>query len=58
MTKITCDRCGKEIVQSTSIEFPTLLITAQEGSGVKPHIIDLCSNCRRKFYQWLKCYCY
>ena len=53
MTKITCDRCGEEIVQSNCVEFPALLITAQEGSGVKPHVIDLCKKCCRNFYSWL-----
>lgn len=53
MTKITCDRCGEEIIQSNCVEFPALLITAQENGETLPRAIDLCKKCRRKFYSWL-----
>lgn len=56
MIKVTCDRCGKQIgvtLPWTTLEFPVLTITSKASAEENPWMIDLCRECKVKFYDWL-----
>lgn len=50
MIKVTCDRCKKQI--ENLFEYPILTITSRTSDQEKPWMIDLCQDCKVKFYEW------
>ena len=53
MTKVLCDRCGKEIEPYERTSYPYLSITTQETCELNSRALDLCPHCKAQFYEWL-----
>lgn len=59
MQQIVCDRCGKAVDETNTIEMKATNYTPAEGSfgniwmNKSTRNIDLCAECRDKFYLWL-----
>ena len=55
MTKVTCDKCGKEITKFSwqNITFPNYVITVVRCAGGNVETVDLCSDCVKDFETWL-----
>lgn len=55
MTKITCDKCGKEIIKFPwqNIIFPNYVITVVRSANSNIETVDLCSDCVKDFEAWL-----
>ena len=56
MTKITCDKCGKEIVVNPFMNVSAMnpnIIIKKKGSIWDDESIDLCNDCKKAFLKWL-----
>ena len=54
MKMIKCDKCGKEINMNPSQQthFPRITIYVNDGFAIRE--IDLCNDCEKSLYAWLK----
>lgn len=55
MTKIICDRCGKEFnyFPMMQVKFPCIYVRVQYAVGDCGRQIDLCDDCKKKVYNFI-----
>ena len=54
MILIKCDRCGKAVEKKAWIEMPIMEITVMPDTKNAAKRIDLCDDCKDKFWGWLE----
>ena len=52
MTKVFCDRCGKEIEKSSGSQIQ-VMAPLQSSLDWRTHPYDLCQICDHDFWKWL-----
>lgn len=54
MLIIRCDRCKKEVDKKEWAEMPILDIKVLERTTDAVNEIDLCDECKEKFWEWMR----
>lgn len=55
MTKVTCDKCGKQMSKFPwqAVTYPSYMITVVRNVGDEIESVDLCPACSKAFERWL-----
>lgn len=55
MTKVTCDKCGKQVSKFPwqAVTYPNYMITVVRNVGDAIETVDLCQACVKLFERWL-----